>query len=129
MTSPTFKIAHLAALMSRQCPKISAYTCADIAQRLTSISSAIVAVYEFECNGYKNGWQDQHLNKLSRTDKKAAIEYCNKLNSEGAAYCEKRKTALNKKLEKLATEHGLNLASADLSGVLWAYADNREYYI
>ena len=128
MTSKTHKIAHLAALLAVHTTK-SAHTCADLAIKLNGLGAAISAVYTFECNGYKNDRQDQYLNKLSRTDKKAAIKYCNKLNSEGAAYCEKRKAQIEKKLSAICADTGLNIETANLSGLVWRIDPIREYYI
>jgi len=130
MSSESFKTVQLGAMLARYNANLSAYTCAELAIKLRSISKACSAVYEFECNGYKSEWQDKYINKLCHENKiSEANAYCEKINNEGAEYCEKRKASIRKKLQKLCDEYSLDIHTAELSGLCWSYESKREYFI
>ena len=129
MQSKNHKLAQLAAMLARSLPKESAHTCAGLAIRLTSIGASIERVETWACNGYKDERMDEHLNKLSRTDMAAANAYATKINEDGEAYVSKRIAALEKKLAVIRTETGLDIKSADLSGVCWKLPNGSEYFI
>lgn len=129
MTSKNHKLAQLAALLARNLPGESAYTCAGIAIKLTSIGGSLERVQTWACDGYKNEWTDEHLNKLSRVDTAAANDYCAKINLEGEAYYSKRMGQLEKKLTTIRTETGLDFQSAGLSGVCWTMPNGSEFFI
>jgi len=129
MTSANHKLAQLAALLARSLPGESAYTCASVAIKLTSIGGSIEQVQTWACNGYKNERMDEHLNKLSRVDTAAANAYCAKINLEGEAYYSKRMDQLEKKLTTICTETGLKFASAGLSGVCWTMPNGSDFFI
>lgn len=129
MTSKTNAIAQTSALIAKNKPALSAYVCAELAQKLHSISKGVVDVYTFQCNGYKNDLQDKFLNKLSRENPQAANAYAQKIQDEGEKYCEKRKAQLQKKIENLRAEFALDIKSASLSGLLWHISEHNDYYI
>ncbi len=129
MTSKNHKLAQLAAQIARNLPKESAYTCASVAIKLTSIGGSIEQVQTWACNGYKNERMDEHISKLSRTDPAAANAYCAKINLDGSRYCEKRMAALEKKLTTIRTETGLDFKSAGLSGVCWTMPNGSKIFI
>lgn len=131
MTSKTFKIAELAALLAAR-TNHSAYTCADLAVKLHQISDKQVRQATFACNGYKNEWQNLQLNKLSRINPNEANTYAERIQTEGAAWCAKQTKAIDKALAKIKAEHGLHVRTASLSGLIWtmgALDDMREFYI
>ena len=129
MQSKNHKLAQLAALLARNLPKESAYTCASVAIKLTSIGGSIEQVQTWACNGYKNERMDEHLNKLSRVDTAAANAYCAKINLEGEAYYSKRMGQLEKKLASIRFGTGLDFQSAGLSGVCWTMPNGSEFFI
>ena len=128
MTSKTHQIAQLAALLAVN-TKCSAYTCAELAIKLHGLGEANTKLTEWGCNGYKNEWQDKHLNKTSRENPSAANEYAKKLWDEGEAYTAKRSASIEKKLEKICADTGLNIKPCGLSGLVWHIDTIREYYI
>ena len=128
MASKNFKIAHLAALLSSRTQR-SAHTCAELAIKLHGIGSAVSAVTEFECNGYKTERQDAYLCKLSRNSPKEANEYSQRIQDQGSAYCTKRRAQIEKKLATIRKDTGLDIETAGLSGLLWTLGESQEYYI
>jgi hypothetical protein len=130
MESSQFKLAQLSAMLARYAPNLSSYTCAELATKLRGISKSCIDVYTFECNGYKNEWQDNYINKLCHEKKiNEANEYSAKIQNEGTAYCEKKKATIRKKLQKICDEYKLDIHTANLSGLCWQYEYQREYYI
>lgn len=129
MASKINAVAHTSALIAKNKPEISAYVCAELAQKLHSISKGVVDVYTFQCSGYNNDLQDKFLNKLSRENPQAANAYAQKIQDEGEKYCEKRKAQLQKKIENLRAEFALDIKPASLSGIVWKISEHNEYYI
>lgn len=129
MASKINEVAHLSVLLAKHKPDLSAYVCAKLAQELHSIGASIVSIATFECNGYKNDWQDAYINKISKRSIDDANAYVKKIQDDGIAYCEKRKNTIDKKIKKIIAEYGIDIRHAGLSGLIWQIDAIHEYYI
>jgi hypothetical protein len=107
-----------AVIISRIKPKLSAYTCADIAIKLASISAAVSQIETFSCNGFKNEWHDRQFAQYARDKNVAAANALqSKILEDGETYYDKRKAAIKKKIEKIKKEYSLDIVWCGLSGV------------
>lgn len=127
-------IAMLSALLAQHYgpKKISAFNCAELAIELTSIANGIVNAETFATNGYKNERQDEYLNKLSRSSPAEANKYSAELQQNGAAYVQKRRASLARKLARVLAKHELPTADFEESGLYGGVrfvADGREWSI
>lgn len=116
----TQSIAMLSALIAQHYgPRtVSAFTAADVSIKLTSIANSIVDVEEFHANGYKTERHDAHIAQLSREGRTAECNaYVDRLQRDGAAYVEKRRAALSRKLSRVLSAAGLPESDFKVSGL------------
>lgn len=131
----THSIAMFSAMLAQHYgkKKLSAFNAAEIAIALTGAANAIADVETFACNGYKTEREDSHMARLCREGKHAECnEYAERLQREGAAYVEKRRAQINKRIAKILASHGLpsrDFKQTGIYGGLRFVADGRDWSI
>ena len=109
--------------------KVSAFTAADTALKLTSLANAIVRNEEWYCNGFKTEYHDAMMARMSAADRNVLAH---RLNTEGPITYEKTRLAQLRKLARILADAELpadDVKYVGLYGGLVFVAGGREFAI